>query len=94
MSITGIEPDQEKTEKIRSFAAPPNVTGVRCFLSLASYYRRFVPSFATIAAPLNRLTKKDTVFKWSGACQESFDKLKHALVFAPVLVYPKSGPVE
>ena len=32
------------------------------------------------------------MFEWSGACQESFDKLKHALVSAPVLVYSKFVP--
>ena len=88
----GIKPNPEKTEKIRSFPAPTDVTGVRCFLGLASCYRCFVPSFATIGTPLNRLTKKDTVFEWSGACQESFDQMKHALASAPVLVYPKFGP--
>ena len=47
--------------------------------------------FATIAAPLNRLTKKHVVFKWSNTCQEPFEHLKSALVSAPVLVYPKFG---
>ena len=32
------------------------------------------------------------MFEWSGACQWSFDKLKHALASAPVLAYPKFGP--
>ena len=92
MSTAGIEPDPEKTEKIKNFPALTDATGVRCFLGLASYYHRFMPNFAIIAAPLNRLTKRDTLFVWSGACQESFDKLKHALVSAPVLVNPKFGP--
>ena len=51
-----------------------------------------MPNFVVIAAPLNQLTKKDNVLEWSGACQEPFDKLKHALISAPVLVYPKFGP--
>ena len=49
-------------------------------------------NFVIIAAPLNQLTKRHTLFEWSGVCQESFDKFKHALVSAPVLVYPKFGP--
>lgn len=92
VSTSGIEPDPEKTEKIKNFPTPTDVTGVRCFLGLASYYRRFVPNFAAIAAPLNKLTKKNTVFEWSGDCEESFKDLKHALVSAPVLAYPKFGP--
>lgn len=79
-------------EKIKNFPVPTDTTGMRCFLGLASYYRRFVPNFATIAAPLNQLIKKDAVFEWTEACQELFDQLKCALVSAPVLVYPKLGP--
>ena len=92
VSTSGIEPDPEKTEKIKNFPTPTDVTGVRCFLGLASYYRHFVSNFAVIAAPLNKLTKKNTAFEWSGDCEQSFRYLKHALVSAPVLVYPKFGP--
>ena len=45
-----------------------------------------------IAALLSKLTKKNTAFELSGDCEESFRNLKHALVSAPVLVYPKFGP--
>nr|KYP35643.1 hypothetical protein KK1_043302 [Cajanus cajan] len=31
---------------------------------LASFYRRFVPNFSTLASPLNELVKKDVVFLW------------------------------
>ena len=32
------------------------------------------------------------MFEWSGDCEESFQKLKHGLISAPVLAYPKFGP--
>lgn len=92
VSATGIEPDPQKTEKIRSFPTPTDVTSLRRFLGLASYYRRFVQDFAIIAAPLNQLTRKDVAFEWSESCQKSFEQLKSALVSTPVLVYPKFGP--
>ena len=91
VSTSEIEPDPEKTEKIKNFPTPTDVTEVRCFLRLASFYRRFVPNFTVTAAPLNKLTKKNTVFEWSEDCEESFNKIKHALVTTPVLVYPKFG---
>jgi hypothetical protein len=62
------------------------------FLGLASYYRRFVSNFATIAAPLHALTKKNVVFQWTPECEEAFGNLKEALTTAPVLVYPQFGP--
>ena len=46
----------EKVAAIKDWATPETVTDVRSFLSTASYYRRFVPGFATVVAPLHRLT--------------------------------------
>jgi len=50
-----------------------DTTGVRCFLGLASYYRQFIPGFATVAGPLHALTKKNVTFQWSAECEEEFD---------------------
>ncbi|BBG95481.1 cold shock domain protein 1 [Prunus dulcis] len=35
-----------------------------------SYYRRFVEGFASIAAPLTRLTRKDVAFEWTEECEQ------------------------
>lgn len=56
ISAQGIKPDPAKIEKVTSFPIPHDVTGVQQFISLASYYRRFV---ASIASPLHALTKKE-----------------------------------
>ena len=36
---------------------------IRAFLALCSYYRKFVPKFAEIAAPLHALTRKNKRFQ-------------------------------
>ena len=92
ISSLGIQPDPAKTEKVRLYPRPVDVTSVRQFLGLASYYRRFVSNFATIAAPLHALTKKNAIFQWTPECEESFQKLKEALTTPPVLAYPRFGP--
>ena len=92
MSSAGIEPDPAKTEKIEKFPRPTDATSVKRFLGLASYYRRFVPRFSIVSAPLNQLTRKDASFVWSKECEDSFQSLKGALMTAPVLAYPKFGP--
>ena len=55
---------------------------------MASYYSRFIPSFAKIANPLHALTRKDTPFLWDLNCQQAFESLKQCLIEAPVLVFP------
>ena len=55
-----------------------------CF-GLCSYYRKFVPEFAEIAAPLHALTRKNRRFLWEEASQESFEELKVRLTSPPVL---------
>ena len=58
---------------------------------MAGYYRQFVQSFSTIAAPLTRLTRQDVRFQWSDECEESSLKLKTLLTSAPVLTLPEEG---
>ena len=92
ISASGIKPDPSKTAEVEAFPVPSDVTTVRQFIGLASYYRRFIPGFASIAAPLPALTKKNAVFEWTPECQTAFDHLKDLLVTAPVLAYPQFGP--
>src|SRR2546425_823602 len=81
--------DPEKTEQIRTWVRPQNVHEVRSFLGLASYYRRFVPAFGQIAAPLHALTGKHARFLWTEECEVAFEVLKDRLVSSPVLAMPR-----
>ena len=92
ISKRGILPDPEKTQKVHEFPTPTDVTRVRQFLGLASYYRRFVPGFARIPNSLHYLTKKDVPFEWTEECQAAFERLKGLLTAAPILAYPRFGP--
>ena len=91
VTAQGIKPDPAKTEKVRYFPVPQDITGVRQFLGLASYYRQFVPNFASVASPLHTLLKKNVKFDWTAECQLAFDKLKDLLASPPVLAYPRFG---
>ena len=85
----GLKPDPMKTEKMRLYPTPMNISQVRQFLGLASYYRRFVPEFSKIASPLHSLLKRDAYFQWTMESENAFNKLKQLLVSAPVLAYPR-----
>ena len=87
-SKNGMAPDTDKIAVVQNWPTPTDVTEVRQFLGLASYYRRYVKNFADIAAPLHHLTQKAVEFNWEENCQQSFQVLKDALTQAPVLCYP------
>ncbi|KAK8701330.1 hypothetical protein V6N13_019718 [Hibiscus sabdariffa] len=91
ISAKGIMVDPKKIQTILDWRPPRNVGEVQSFLGLAGYYRRFVQGFSTIALPLTKLLRKDQLFKRSEDRQRSFDQLKQALTYAPVLVQPESG---
>ena len=84
----GICCDEEKIQAVRNWPVPKNVKDIRAFVGFANYYRRFIKSFAHVAAPLTALTKKDRPFQWTDICQEAFETLKLKLTEAPILAYP------
>ena len=84
----GVKPDPGKVEAVHTWPIPRNVTGVRAFLGLCSYYRRFIRGFAHIAAPLNRLLEAGKVFDWNDDCQEAFETLKSKLTGDELMSYP------
>ncbi|XP_078799615.1 uncharacterized protein LOC144990300 [Oryzias latipes] len=88
VSAQGISTDPQKIQKVQDWPIPKNISEVRQFVGLASYYRRFVADFATIARPLHELTKKYARFDWTTECQEAFEELKERLTSAPILGYP------
>ena len=58
------------------------------FLGMVGYFRRFVPNFADVAAPLNCLLKKGVTFKWSNICETAFSDLKSILTNFLILWTP------
>ncbi|MCO5570242.1 hypothetical protein L7F22_023961 [Adiantum nelumboides] len=64
VSKDGVRMDLAKIKAIQNWPEPVNLHEVRSFLGLCSYYRRFIPFFAEIAAPLHDLTRKGVVFRF------------------------------
>lgn len=91
LSDKGIGVCPEKVESVVNMAPPKNVKGVRSFLGLSGFYRRFIPQYSKIAEPLTRLTKKDSRFEWSDKANEAWLTIKQKLVDSPILAHPDLG---
>ena len=88
VSVEGVRADPRKVSAVQEFPTPVDTRTLRSFLGLASYYRRFVPGFTSVAGPLHGLTKKDVPFIWATECQAAFSRLKNILTSSPILAYP------
>ena len=67
--------------------APTNVFEVQSFLGLVTFYSKFLPNLATIAAPIYQLTRKNVPFDWNEECQKAFQTLKQELISNRFLTY-------
>ncbi|KAL1193552.1 putative mitochondrial protein [Cardamine amara subsp. amara] len=88
ISEAGIEVDKAKIEVMINLQPPYNVKALRSFLGHAGYYRRFIKDFSKTARPLTALLCKDVTFEFGSDCLDAFQKIKSALVSAPIMQPP------
>ena len=92
VTASGVKPNPDKVKAVADWPVPTNVGDVRSFLGLCSYYRKFIPGFATISRPLNRLLESGVEFEWNEECGSAFSQLKNTLTCDTVMAYPcKTG---
>jgi len=88
-SAKGMSLDPKKTQAITEWSWPTNVTEVRRFIGIASYYRHYFANFAQEAVPLHLLMQKGILFYWNTDCENAFINLKTRLSTAPILSFPQ-----
>ncbi|XP_062109432.1 uncharacterized protein LOC133820560 [Humulus lupulus] len=87
VSAQGVCADPAKISAMVDWPIPKTIKQLRGFLGLTGYYRRFVAHYATIAAPLTEMLKKDC-FMWTPAAATAFATLKTEMTNTPVLRLP------
>ena len=91
-TITGdsVGPKASKITQIIDAERPATKKQVRSFLGMVNFYRRFIPTCATLTSPLSDLTKKNcsNLVQWGDRQEEAFEKLKQLLYQAPILKLP------
>lgn len=74
ISAAGVAMDKTKIEAVMSWPIPKSLRGLRGFLGLAGYYRKFIKYFGIIAASLIKLLKEG--FQWTSDSDAAFSALK------------------
>lgn len=77
-----------KSAAVRDFPRPTTLKKLRGFLSLLSWFRRFIPNLSERAAPLYEMTQKNIAFIWTDARIEAYESLRLSLSTPPVLHLP------
>ena len=84
----GIKPNPNKLDKVRDYPAPRNLKGLKRFMRMIGFYRKFKENFGKIIAPLNILTRKHIKFRFDEKCIQAFNILKRELCSERILAYP------
>ena len=85
---------EPKRNKVLDWPTPLTVSHILQFLGLCSFVRIFIANFAELASPLRKLTRKDTEWNWTPACDKAFVALKETVgkqIVLKELDYDKGG---
>ena len=87
ISTQGLEPTAEKVCAIADAPTPNDVTQLKSFLGLLSYYSKFLPNMATHLAPLYGLLRKEPKSSWGPSQEEAFCNAKEMLTSSRLLYH-------
>lgn len=85
ISQEGVRPSTSKVSALINSPKPRNIKQVRQFMGLGSYFRKFIPNFATRTACISKLTQKNQKWDWGSEQDIARDYVLNYLVSRPLL---------
>ena len=83
----GLHPIAEKVEVLHEFPSLQNVTALKSFVGLLSYYSRYLPNLSTTLAPLYLLLKDGVRWQWTSDQAAAFERSKKLIQKSSFLVH-------
>ena len=83
----GLRPMSDKIEAVQKAPSPQNVSELKSYLGLLSYYGKFLPQLATKLAPLYALLGSTVPWRWTKKEATAFQDLKELLLSSQILVH-------
>ena len=84
----GIRACLSKVKAIVEMPKPTCAKEVQRFIGKCQYYRKFIPNFSQVAAPLFKAQATRRDFAWNDACGLAWTHLREALISDAILVHP------
>ncbi|MBW0531169.1 hypothetical protein O181_070884 [Austropuccinia psidii MF-1] len=81
-----LEIDQSQVAALLQKPVPKNIKEIQYSLVFASYYRSHIKRFAHIASSLYKVCSKGVVFEITKERRDAYERIKHELTNAPVLI--------
>ncbi|MBW0586328.1 hypothetical protein O181_126043 [Austropuccinia psidii MF-1] len=80
--------DQNRVAAVLQKPVPNRIKEMQSFLGFSSYYRNNINNFAHMTSSLYMLCSKDVIFEITKETRDAYERSKHELTNAPVLILP------
>lgn len=96
INATGSHPPEDRIRALMDFPFPKTVQGMRRFLGMLNFYRRFLPNAAKYQAPLIDAvaatnSKGAKPFPWTPELEQCFNDCKKSLTTVTALSHPNAS---
>ena len=83
----GLHPVAENVKAVQEAPAPKNVSELKSYLELLTYYSRFLPNLSSELAPLYKLLKHNKPWHWTSRQKKTFERSEQLLLSSQLLVH-------